>query len=83
LLWFDAPATHFTQSCPLGNRRLGAMVFDGAEEERIVLNGDRLAEAARRSVGGTAVKVRLGASVVDFQLHRGESVRLGPELRRP
>ncbi|HUJ45422.1 MAG TPA: glycoside hydrolase family 95 protein [Opitutaceae bacterium] len=38
LVWFDAPAAHFTQSCPLGNGRLGAMLFGGIEEERIVLN---------------------------------------------
>jgi alpha-L-fucosidase 2 len=38
VLWFDKPATQFTQSLPLGNGRLGAMVFGGVEEERIVLN---------------------------------------------
>ena len=38
LLWFDAPAQHFTESAPLGNGRLGAMVFGGVEQERIVLN---------------------------------------------
>ena len=32
------PAEHFTQSSPLGNGRMGAMVFGGVEEERIVLN---------------------------------------------
>ncbi len=37
-LWFDSPARHFTESAPLGNGRLGAMVFGGVEEERIVLN---------------------------------------------
>ncbi|HUC80716.1 MAG TPA: glycoside hydrolase family 95 protein [Flavisolibacter sp.] len=37
-LRFDAPATHFTQSLPLGNGRLGAMVFGGKNTERIVLN---------------------------------------------
>ncbi len=37
-LWFDAPATRFHQSLPLGNGRLGAMVFGGVGEERIVLN---------------------------------------------
>jgi alpha-L-fucosidase 2 len=35
---FDAPATHFTQSTPLGNGRLGLMPFGGVDEERIVLN---------------------------------------------
>lgn len=37
-LWFREPARHFTQSLPLGNGRLGAMVFGGAPAERIVLN---------------------------------------------
>ena len=38
LLWFEKPATHFTESCPLGNGRIGAMVFGGVDEERIILN---------------------------------------------
>jgi alpha-L-fucosidase 2 len=38
ILWFDTPATHFTESVPLGNGRLGAMVFGGVAEERIALN---------------------------------------------
>ncbi len=37
-LLFSAPATHFTESCALGNGRLGAMVFGGVQRERIVLN---------------------------------------------
>jgi alpha-L-fucosidase 2 len=38
LVWFDKPATRFDQSLPLGNGRIGAMVFGGVDEERIVLN---------------------------------------------
>jgi alpha-L-fucosidase 2 len=38
MIWFDAPAAHFTESCPLGNGRIGAMVFGGVNEERVVLN---------------------------------------------
>ena len=38
VLWFDKPATSFRQSLPLGNGRIGAMVFGGVDEERIVLN---------------------------------------------
>ena len=37
-LKFDSPASQFTQSIPLGNGRLGAMVFGGTNKERIVLN---------------------------------------------
>mgnify|MGYP003598753751 CR=1 FL=1 len=35
---FDRPATHFTQSIPLGNGRLGAMVYGNPVNERIVVN---------------------------------------------
>ena len=38
LVRFDAPATHFTQSVPLGNGRMGMMLFGGTNEERIILN---------------------------------------------
>ncbi|TWT97669.1 hypothetical protein Pla108_18210 [Botrimarina colliarenosi] len=38
VLRFDAPAERFTESCVLGNGRLGAMVFGGVADERIVLN---------------------------------------------
>jgi alpha-L-fucosidase 2 len=41
-LWYEEPATHFTQSLPLGNGRLGAMIFGGVDEERIVLNENTL-----------------------------------------
>lgn len=37
-LWFDGPASYYTESCPLGNGRLGAMLFGGVTEERMVLN---------------------------------------------
>jgi len=37
-LWYDKPAGSFHQSLPLGNGRMGAMVFGGVDEERIVLN---------------------------------------------
>jgi alpha-L-fucosidase 2 len=53
MLWFDKPARTFHQSLPLGNGRIGAMVFGGVDEERIVLNessvwsGSREADADR------------------------------------
>ncbi|MFV8327533.1 glycosyl hydrolase family 95 catalytic domain-containing protein [Flavobacterium sp. ZS1P14] len=35
---FDSPATHFSQSIPLGNGSLGAMVYGNPIKERIVIN---------------------------------------------
>jgi alpha-L-fucosidase 2 len=37
-VWFDEPGKVFTESCLLGNGRLGAMDFGGVNQERIVLN---------------------------------------------
>jgi alpha-L-fucosidase 2 len=37
-LVFDRPAARFTESAPVGNGRLGAMVFGGTTTETIVLN---------------------------------------------
>ena len=41
-LWYRAPAKQWTEALPLGNGRLGAMVFGGVERERLQLNEDTL-----------------------------------------
>jgi len=41
-LWYDKPAGKWTEALPLGNGRLGAMVFGGTDAERIQLNEDTL-----------------------------------------
>ncbi|WP_316848260.1 glycoside hydrolase family 95 protein [Pedobacter psychrodurus] len=37
-LWYTKPATQFEEALPLGNGRLGAMVYGGVHKERISLN---------------------------------------------
>jgi len=37
-LWFRQPAAQWTEALPLGNGRLGAMVFGGLGEDRIQIN---------------------------------------------
>jgi alpha-L-fucosidase 2 len=41
-LWYDAPAQKWTDALPLGNGRIGAMVFGGVEQEHLALNEDTL-----------------------------------------
>ncbi len=41
-LWYTRPATVWTEALPVGNGRLGAMVFGGVARERIQLNEDTL-----------------------------------------
>ncbi|MDO5306062.1 MAG: glycoside hydrolase N-terminal domain-containing protein, partial [bacterium] len=37
-LWADAPASCWLEALPLGNSRMGAMVYGGTEREEIQLN---------------------------------------------
>ncbi|KQM97984.1 glycosyl hydrolase family 95 catalytic domain-containing protein [Sphingomonas sp. Leaf25] len=39
-LWYTAPAVKWTEALPVGNGRLGAMVFGGTARERLQLNED-------------------------------------------
>ena len=40
LLWYKTPADDWNKALPLGNGRIGAMVFSQPLEERIQLNED-------------------------------------------
>lgn len=42
VLWYRQPAKQWVEALAIGNGRLGAMVFGGAEEERLQLNEDTL-----------------------------------------
>lgn len=41
-LWYDQPAKNWNEALPIGNGRLGAMIFGGVTSERIQLNEDSL-----------------------------------------
>jgi len=42
ILWYDKPATEWTEALPIGNGRLGAMIFGGPASEQLQLNEDTL-----------------------------------------
>jgi len=41
-LWYNQPAANWNEALPIGNGRLGAMVFGGVETERIQFNEETL-----------------------------------------
>nr|WP_245405657.1 glycoside hydrolase family 95 protein [Sphingobium sp. Sx8-8] len=41
-LWYRQPASEWTQALPVGNGRLGAMIFGGTAQERLQLNESTL-----------------------------------------
>ena len=50
-LWYNQPAQKWSaEALPIGNGRLGAMIFGGVEKERIQFNEDSL-DRRRLSVG--------------------------------
>jgi alpha-L-fucosidase 2 len=63
-IWLDAPAKDYTQSSPMGNGRLGAMMFGGVDEERIVLNESSVWSGSRQDAD------RKGASRVLPEIRR-------------
>ena len=48
VLWYKQPAEKWTDALPIGNGRLGAMVFGGVLSERLQLNEDTLWSGAPR-----------------------------------
>ena len=47
-IWLNAPARNFTESSPMGNGRLGAMLFGGIDDERVVLNESSVWSGSRQ-----------------------------------
>ena len=47
-LWYKQPARNWTEALPIGNGRLGGMVFGGVEEEHIQLNEDTVWAGEKR-----------------------------------
>ena len=51
-LWYRQPAKDWSAALPLGNGRLGAMVFGGVADERLQLNEDTLWDGSPAKDGG-------------------------------
>jgi len=58
-LWFRPPAANWNAALPLGNGRLGAMIFGGVAEERIQLNEDTLWSGAPHDYNRTGAGAHL------------------------
>ncbi|MGA3073780.1 MAG: glycoside hydrolase family 95 protein [Bryobacteraceae bacterium] len=59
VLWFNKPAGKWTDALPIGNGRLGAMVFGGVPAERLQLNEDSLWSGAPRQWNNPTAKQHL------------------------
>ncbi len=55
-LWYERPARAWQEALPLGNGRMGAMIFGGVERERIQLNEDTIWSGRPRSESGYRIQ---------------------------
>ncbi|MBE0536022.1 MAG: glycoside hydrolase N-terminal domain-containing protein [Phycisphaerae bacterium] len=60
VLWYDRPAEKWDQALPVGNGRLGAMVYGGAKREHLQFNEDTLWTGAPRSYANPEAHRHLG-----------------------
>ena len=58
-LWYDKPSVKWTDALPIGNGRIGAMVFGGVEEDRIQFNEESLWSGKPREYNRTNASVHL------------------------
>jgi alpha-L-fucosidase 2 len=58
-LWYRRPAEAWTEALPIGNGRLGAMVFGGVSTERLQLNDDTLWSGGPRAWDNPAAREAL------------------------
>lgn len=54
-LWYNQPAEDWNEALPVGNGKMGAMVFGGIVEERLALNEDSLWSGKPHDDGNTGV----------------------------
>ena len=57
-LWYTQPAKSWEEALPIGNGRLGGMVFGGIAKERIAFNEDTICNGKKRDCVNPAASVR-------------------------
>ncbi len=81
-LWYRQPAANWTEALPIGNGRLGAMVFGGVETERLQLNDDTLwSGPPDRDWNNPEAKNQL-ASVRRLVMEEEKYIEAGEECRK-
>ena len=58
-LWYDNPATIWLEALPIGNGRLGGMVYGGPQTDEIQLNEDSFWSGGPHNNDSTTAKANL------------------------
>lgn len=80
-LWYTSPAANWNEALPVGNGRLGAMVFGGTDEEHLQLNENTL-YSGEPSTAYKQVDIRPAYDEVVGLLRAGRPAEAGELVRR-
>ena len=58
-LWYNEPAVKWTEALPIGNGRLGAMIFGGIEQDRVQFNEETLWAGEPRNYNRSSASIYL------------------------
>jgi alpha-L-fucosidase 2 len=76
-LWYSKPAAQWVEALPIGNGRLGAMVFGGVDKERIQMNEDTIWDGyARDPASPAALKALPEVRRLLFENKNDEATKL-------
>jgi alpha-L-fucosidase 2 len=75
-LWYRPPATVWTEALPVGNGRLGAMVFGGYPVGRIQLNESSLWSGGLPEKFAAVAATSPAAKSLEFETKAGERWRI-------
>jgi alpha-L-fucosidase 2 len=76
-LWYGQPAANWNEALPIGNGRLGAMVFGGVDTERLQLNEDTIWAGEKRdrvNPDGAAAVPRIRQLLLDGKAAEAEAL---------
>ncbi|WP_165824023.1 glycoside hydrolase family 95 protein [Pseudochryseolinea flava] len=79
-IWFNHPALNWNEALPVGNGRIGAMIFGGIERERLQLNEQSIWSGNRNDfVNPAAAKSLAKIRALLFSGHYKEAERLAQQ----
>jgi alpha-L-fucosidase 2 len=87
-LWYDRPAAKWIDALPVGNGRLGGMVFGGVEQERVQFNedslwvGDESDTGAYQAFGDLVIELGKAAEAAGVSSPSGHPASNGQEVEK-
>lgn len=80
-LWYTTPAANWNEALPVGNGRIGAMIFGGVEEEHLQLNENTL-YSGEPSTAYKKVNIQPAYEEITQLLRQGREAEAGELVRK-